>query len=331
MRAPEFWDRDGVLPRLLAPAAWLYRAGGAVKAAMSTPWRAPVPVVCIGNLTLGGAGKTPVALAVGDRLLARGRRVHFLIRGYGGRARGPLLVDPDRHDAGEVGDEALLLARMAPTWVGGNRPRSAAAAVAAGADVLVMDDGFQNRSLAKDLSLVVIDLDGGFGNRRVFPAGPLREPIADGLRRAQGLVLIGSGETAAAADKSGGGLPVLRARLVAHDSALTLRGRRIAAFAGIGRPAKFFATLDEIGAQVVVRRAFPDHYRYTAEDIMAICEEADAQNAEPVTTEKDYVRLDPAMRPMVRAAAVNLIFDDPARLDTLLDQYVRRSKPVDSR
>jgi tetraacyldisaccharide 4'-kinase len=328
MRAPEFWDHDGLLPRLLLPAALLYRFGGAVKAAMVKPWRAPVPVVCIGNLTLGGAGKTPVALAVADRLRARGRRVHFLIRGYGGRARGPLLVDPDRHDAGDVGDEALLLTRAAPTWVGGDRRRSATAAVAAGADVLVMDDGFQNRSLAKDLSLVVIDLDGGFGNRRVFPAGPLREPIAEGLRRAQALVLIGSGE-APAADKSGGGLPVLRARLVAHDSALTLRGRRVAAFAGIGRPAKFFDTLDAIGAQVVVRRAFPDHYRYTAEDIMAICEEAAAQKAEPVTTEKDYVRLDPAMRPMVRAAAVSLIFDDPTRLDTLLDRYVTEPAQID--
>jgi len=319
MRAPEFWDRDGLLPRLLAPAALLYRFGGALKAAAVTPWRAPVPVVCIGNLTLGGAGKTPTALAVADRLLARGRRVHFLIRGYGGRARGPLLVDPDRHDAGDVGDEALLLARAAPTWVGGNRRRSAAAAAAAGAEILVMDDGFQNRSLVKDLSLVVIDLDGGLGNRRVFPAGPLREPVAEGLRRAEALVLIGSGETETAT-YSGGGLPVLRARLVARSSAQALRGRRVAAFAGIGRPKKFFETLDEIGAIVVVRRAFPDHYRYTAEDIMAICEEADAMNAEPVTTEKDYIRLDPNMRQMIRAAAISLVFDDPTRLDTLLDR-----------
>jgi len=327
MRAPEFWAHDGALPQLLVPAALLYRFGGSIKRAFVRTQRAPVPIVCVGNLTLGGAGKTPVALAIADRLLARGRRVHFLTRGYGGRARGPLRVDPDRHDARDVGDEALLLARAAPTWVGGNRPRSAAAAVAAGADVLVMDDGFQNPSLAKDLSLVVIDLDGGFGNRRVFPAGPLREPLAEGLRRAQALVLIGRGE-APVAERSGGGLPVLRARLVAADSTQTLRGRRVAAFAGIGRPAKFFDTLGQVGAHVVVRRAFPDHYRYSAEDIMAFCEEAAVHKAEPVTTEKDYVRLDAEMRPMVRSVAVDLIFDDLARVDALLDRYVRKPLPA---
>jgi tetraacyldisaccharide 4'-kinase len=317
MRAPDFWRRDGVLARLLTPAAWLYRAGTALAWAWTRPLRVPVPVVCVGNLTLGGAGKTPVALALAEILLARGRRVHFLIRGYGGRARGPLRVDPDRHGADLVGDEALLLARLAPTWIGGDRRKSAAAAVAAGAGVLVMDDGFQNPSLVKDLSFVVIDLDGGFGNRRVFPAGPLREPIARGLGRADALVLIGGAE-ATAAPYSGGRLPVLTAHLSATESARALRGRRLAAFAGIGRPAKFFDTLEEIGARVVARHAFADHYRYRAEDIMALCEEADGLDAEPVTTEKDYVRLDAASKPMVRAVGVRLRFDDPARVEALL-------------
>ncbi|MCP4329037.1 MAG: tetraacyldisaccharide 4'-kinase [Alphaproteobacteria bacterium] len=319
MRAPEFWQQDGLVPLLATPASWLYQGIEAVKRAMTTPWRAPIPVICIGNVNLGGAGKTPTALAVGARLIERGHRVHFLIRGYGGRTRGPLRVDLDLHDARTVGDEALLLARLAPTWVGADRRRSAARAAESGAEILVMDDGFQNPSLVKDLSLVVIDLDQGFGNRRVFPAGPLREPLAQALSRADALVLIG-GDATASATVSGAGLPVLRARIVPHESALQLRRQRVAAFAGIARPAKFFDTLDAIGVDVAVRRAFSDHYRYSAEDIMAICEEAAALGAEPVTTEKDYARLDAAMRPMVRAVAVSLVFDSPARLDALLDR-----------
>ncbi len=174
MRAPEFWQSDGALARLLAPLGAAYGLAGRLRRARARPAACGVPVVCIGNLVAGGAGKTPVALAVAGRLQDQGRAVQLLTRGYGGRARGPLRVEPGRQGAAEVGDEALLLAARAPTWVARDRAAGAAAAVAAGAEVLVMDDGFQNPALAKDLSLLVVDGASGFGNGRVMPAGPAR-------------------------------------------------------------------------------------------------------------------------------------------------------------
>jgi len=324
MRAPGFWQRDGIVPRLLDPVGRLAHALAALHRATTTKRRAAVPVVCVGNLTAGGAGKTPTAIAIAGRLIERGIGVHFLTRGYGGRARGPVRVDPASHNARDVGDEALLLARVAPTWTGADRRRSATAAVAAGAEALVMDDGFQNPSLHKDLSLVVIDPRAGFGNRRLVPAGPLREPIAAGLKRADAVVLIGAGGERAA-DLTGGGLPVLRAAFAPLPGAMRFKGQRVVAFAGIGRPAKFFETLDELGAQVVAAHAFPDHHAYAPEEIIALCEEASALAAEPVTTEKDWVRLDDKARPMVEPIPVELTFADEARLEEVLRPIVRRA------
>ena len=186
---PGFWGRDGVLPRLLSPLAAVTAAVTAWRVARPG-WRAPVPVICCGNVTVGGAGKTTVALDLGARLAARGRAVHFLLRGYGGSVRGPHRVAAG-DTAARVGDEALLLAEVAPTWIGADRAASARAAVAAGAQVLVMDDGLQNPGLHKDLSLLVVDGASGFGNGRVLPAGPLREPVAAGAARCQAAVLIG--------------------------------------------------------------------------------------------------------------------------------------------
>ena len=186
---PRFWRRDGVLPRLLSPFAAVTAAVTARR--VTRPgWHAPVPVICCGNVTVGGAGKTTVALDLGARLVARGQTVHFLLRGYGGTVRGPHRVAAG-DTAAEVGDEALLLAAVAPTWIGADRVASARAAVAAGAEVLVLDDGLQNPGLHKDLSLLVVDGTSGFGNGRVLPAGPLREPVAAGAARCQAAVLIG--------------------------------------------------------------------------------------------------------------------------------------------
>ena len=191
MRAPDFWRRRTVTPFLLLPVGWFFSRIGALRQALVRPWRAPVPVLCVGNLVAGGAGKTPLALALGDRLQQNGVTVHFLTRGYGGREAGPLQVDPTRHGFREVGDEALLLARLAPTWVARDRRLGAEAAAKAGAGVLVMDDGFQNPSIEKDLSIIAIDGGYGFGNGLVMPAGPLREPLARGFARADAAVVIG--------------------------------------------------------------------------------------------------------------------------------------------
>src|SRR5689334_953886 len=234
---PEFWASDGVLPRLLQPFAWAYAAAAAARQAWTRPWRAPVPVICVGNLTVGGAGKTPVTLSLAERLQRQGHRVHILSRGYGGALPGPVAVDTARHDAGAIGDEALLLRAAAPAWVARDRVAGARAAAAAGAGLLLLDDGLQNPTLVKDLALAVVDGGFGFGNCRVLPAGPLREPLAAGLARCDAVILMGRGEAQVAALAAG--KPLIRARLVAENAA-EFAGRAVLAFVGIGRPAKFF-------------------------------------------------------------------------------------------
>jgi tetraacyldisaccharide 4'-kinase len=327
MKTPGFWYRPEATPAawLLTPAGLLYDAASRLRRSLVEPQRAPVPVACIGNLVAGGAGKTPVALALGRRLGEIGIAVHFLSRGHGGSLAGPVRVDPERHSAAEVGDEPLLLARAAPAWVSRDRPAGARAAAAAGAGLILMDDGFQNPSLAKDLSLLVVDGGSGFGNGRILPAGPLRERPEDGLKRADAVVVMGPDRAGIGALAAGHGLPALGARLVPDASdAARLRGRKVLAFAGIGRPEKVFATLAELGAEIAGAVPFPDHHTYTPDEIMRLVETAQERQAVLVTTEKDLVRLPPDARPMVEALRVDLAWDDPARVDAVLEPLVRR-------
>jgi tetraacyldisaccharide 4'-kinase len=283
----------------------------AAKARHARPYRGTLPVICIGNLTAGGSGKTPIAIAIAENLKARGHRPAFLTRGYGGKERGPVLVRPTS-SAARMGDEALLLARTAPAIVA--RDRVMGAALAAGmndVDVLVMDDGHQNFALAKTLSLVVVDGPSGFGNGLMLPAGPLREPVRQGLARADGVIVMGDGDP----DLEGFAGPVLRARLVTQQNAL--KGQKVFAFAGIGRPEKFLASLEGAGAIITGHRFFADHHPYHAEDIAAVRHAAG--DAQPVTTEKDWVRLDPAWRDGIAVLKVAARFDDPNALAGLLD------------
>jgi len=316
MKAPGFWRADGALPTLLSPLSLGMIAGAWLRRRMTTPYRAPVPVICVGNLVAGGAGKTPVAIALGRHLIDRGKAVHFLSRGYGGREAGPLRVDPSSHTAADVGDEPLLLARIAPCWIAHDRGAGATAAVAAGAEVIVMDDGFQNPGIAKDLSLVVVDGSYGFGNGRVMPAGPLREPRDAGLARAAAVVLMEPDE-AGVASLLPPGLPLLRATL-APVNAEPLRGRSVVAFAGIARPEKFFATLEGFGCRVAARRTFPDHHPFTEAEIASVLSEADHAGALPITTEKDAVRLPPTLQAKVATLPVALRWADTAALESLL-------------
>ncbi|HTC19124.1 MAG TPA: tetraacyldisaccharide 4'-kinase [Stellaceae bacterium] len=321
-RAPEFWRRDGRAARLLAPLAAVYDAAVAARFAHAKPVRAGVPVICVGNLTLGGAGKTPIAIALAKRLAARGIEFHFLSRGYGGRFRGPLLVDAARHDARDVGDEALLLARVAPCWVARDRPAGARAAVKSGAQAILMDDGLQNPSLAKDWSLLVLDGGYGLGNGRVLPAGPLREQAARGLARADAVVIMGEDETGLAGLCAG--KTVLSARLAPVDPA-KFRDRAVVAFAGIGRPEKFFRSAEEAGARLVIRRAFADHHRYHASELHQLMLLARGTKAALLTTEKDWVRLPLAWRAQVDFLPVEVEWREPATLDTLLDSVLKRA------
>ena len=325
VRAPEFWQRRGsALSRLLQPAGMAYAAAGALRRALSRPFHASAPVVCVGNLVAGGAGKTPTAIAVARWYAGRGLAAHFLTRGYGGRIAGPYRVDPAKDTADGVGDEALLLAARSPTWVARDRAAGARAACAAGAQILVMDDGFQNPGLAKTLSLLVVDGGQGFGNGRVIPAGPLREPVQAGLGRAHGVVLVGDdmlGVRAAIGDR----LPVLTARIVPGPDAGRYKGERVAAFAGIGRPAKFYDTLRALGAQVVATRDFPDHYRYKPEDVMGMVEHAAKRDAVLITTAKDAVRLPGGALNMVHVLGIELTFDDPQLAGAVLAQAMPKA------
>lgn len=320
MRTPAFWYQPaGPLAWTLAPLGALYGLAGRLRMAWGKPERAGAPVICVGNLVAGGAGKTPVSIAVADALRARGVEPAFLTRGHGGRERGPLAVDLARHEAADVGDEALLLAAHGPCWVARDRAAGARAAVAGGAQALVMDDGFQNPGLAKDLSLIVVDGGVGFGNGFLVPAGPLREPVARGLARADAVVVVGE-DKAGVAHRVGPRLPVLHARLEPAAETRALAGRAVLAFAGIGRPEKFFATLDSLGARVVDRIGFADHHPYRPEEIMALVDRAAMLSAELVTTAKDAARLPDPLRALVRVVPVRVVWRDPAALDRLLDQ-----------
>lgn len=317
MTPPAFWQRDGVLPRLLAPAAAVAARLTARRVARPG-WRAPVPVLCCGNAGVGGAGKTTVALDLARRLASRGVAVHCLTRGYGGRSRGVLQVDPARHGADLVGDEPLLLAAAAPTWVAADRAAGARAAVAAGAQALLMDDGLQNPTLVRDAALLVVDGAVGFGNGRVMPSGPLREPVAAAAARCRAAVLIGP-DAAGARAALPPGLPVLAAALE-PDAALP--GARVLAFSGIARPSKFHATLRQAGADIVERVDFPDHHRFTRAELERVLARATALDAMPVTTPKDAARLPGAVRSQIRVVGVSLRWDDPAALERLLREFV---------
>jgi tetraacyldisaccharide 4'-kinase len=330
--APAFWaEPPGLLANLLLPIGAAWDSIGRLRRALLRPYYPPAPVVCVGNLVAGGAGKTPVTLALASDLAARDRAVHIVTRGYGGYLGGPVPVDPTRHDAAAVGDEALLLAPRAPCWVARDRSAGVRAAVAAGAEIVVLDDGFQNPTVTMTLSLVVIDAAYGLGNRRVIPAGPLRESLTRGLARADAVVLLAAGPARSDVDwvGIGDGLPVLRAALtpVAGER---LAGERLFAFAGIGRPEKFFATLRGLGAVLVGTRAFPDHYPYRIAQIEELLRDAERAHARLVTTAKDIVRVPPAMRIGIEVLEVEIRWADRAALYQLL-RPVMLSSPGDGR
>jgi tetraacyldisaccharide 4'-kinase len=267
-------------------------------------------------------------LSLLEFLAACGVAAHAVTRGYGGRLAGPLRVDPTRHDAVAVGDEALLLARSAPCWVARDRAAGCREAAASGAGIILLDDGFQNPAVARDLSLVVIDAEYGFGNGRLIPAGPLREPVGSGLARADAIILIGDGEPPALVRAAR--RPVLRVGFEPLDAA-RFRGMKTLAFAGIGRPDKFFASLRRAGAELVAARRFPDHHRFGAAEIAGLRRDAERGGARLVTTAKDWVRLPPAARDGIAVFEVTLRWRDPAAPAELLAPVLGLRKGLASR
>ena len=325
MREPAFWRTDGgrgsaaLIRALLSPLGALSAASVARRIRKTEPVRAPIPVICVGNLTVGGTGKTPITQALLTRLTALGHQPHALSRGYGGTLSGPVRVDPAVHSAAQSGDEPLLLARLAPTWISRDRPAGARAIAAAGADVIIMDDGHQNPSLHKDLSLVVVDGVTGWGPGSVFPAGPLREPVATGLSRADAVIVMMPGADTrpdyAALGLDTLSIPVFHAWL---EPAAPPPDGPLVAFAGIGRPQKFFDALQAHGANLSEVADFPDHHPYSPRDVAQLQDLAAAHEARLITTEKDWVRLDAETRDRVHAWPVAARFANPAALDGLL-------------
>jgi len=327
MRAPEFWwqtDGGGIPGRLLEPIGLLYGWATARRLARGQPERLPVPVVCVGNLAAGGTGKTPVVEDIAWRLRRTwGRNAMVLSRGHGGHEAGPVRVDPACHDAAAVGDEPLMMARGGlPVWIARNRAEGGRAAVVDGAEAIVMDDGFQNPALVQDLSLVVVDGARGFGNGRLIPAGPLREPVPVGLARAGAVVVMGesSSERDRVARRVPPSIPVLGARLEPGPRIRALAGQPVVAFAGIGDPDKVFRMLSTVGCRVVATHPFADHYPYQPTDIQPILDEAFALDAVPVTTAKDAARLTPDQRQQVNVIDITVTWDDPDALGRVLER-----------
>ena len=324
MQAPKFWYRSRSWQAiLLSPLGALYAWATARRQKYARPTRVDIPVICIGNLNVGGTGKTPTTIAIAQMLTSRGIAVHIVSRGYGGCLQAVTQVDPRTHTADETGDEPLLMAAFAPTWVANERVAGARAAQDAGADVILLDDGFQDPSLIKDLSIVVVDAARGFGNGYCLPAGPLREPVHVGLKRADAVISIGEPEGQSQfrerSSDQVGSIEHLMASLKPIEMGMPWAEGRYLAFAGIGDPEKFFATLRGLGAPLVRTVALDDHQKLARPMIQRLMKEAQSMNAQLVTTEKDAARLPADLRSGILSLPVRLEFDNASALETLLE------------
>lgn len=318
MKTPDFWANEGGkrwLSDALLPLAGIYQLGYRLHRLLQRPLPLPVPVMCVGNLTAGGAGKTPTVIAIGRYLQERGVRVHILSRGYGGDTGAPRYVTPD-DDPATTGDEPLVIARHLPCWVGHDRRASAMNAIEAGAELLLLDDGFQRRQFVYDRAMLVVDGPYGTGNGRLFPAGPLRESWRYGIKRADAVLVIGD-DRHGVANRMPASVTMVHGTLIPQIPD-ALQGKRLLAFCGIGRPAKFTETLEGAGLHVVDSVAFADHHIFRDEELSALLRQAQLQDAMLVTTEKDWVRLSPDWRTQIAYVPITLNIAPEVALSTLL-------------
>ena len=325
MKTPEHWSHRSLAAAALLPLAPVWWAGTRLRRALAAPYLAPVPVICVGNLTAGGAGKTPFVAWLFDQLVARGRAPALLSRGHGGSATGPIWVDPTIHDAATCGDEPLMLSDGRDVLVSRDRARGARIIAEGGThDVILMDDGMQNPSLAHSMTIGVFDGGFGIGNGWLIPAGPLRTPLAEGLARLDLAIINGADETGLGT-RLPGSLPVFSAELQPDTSVIeALDGAPLLAFAGIGRPSRFFKSLEAAGGKIAKRLSFADHHPYSQHDLAQIQEDAQRYGAEMITTKKDWMRLPPDWRSRVAMLPVSMEIDADTALVDLVEEAITR-------
>lgn len=317
MKTPKFWKERGFWAEILLPLSVFYYIFVLTNKLLFSPKKLSVPVICVGNATAGGAGKTPVCLALGN--LLKKKKIAFVSRGYGGTLKGPVKVDTKKHIAHDVGDEPLLLAQIAPCWVGKNRLKTASAAIDSGAEIIILDDGLQNLSIEKDISILVVDGGSGFGNHMLIPAGPLRDRLDKTIAKSTFAIIIGEDKTNVANELKS--ISVLKADILPNTEP-DHKEKIFLAFAGIGRPEKFFDTLIENQIRVADTISFPDHYPYKDKDMKELFARAEEKNAELITTEKDYVRLPYDVKDKVTILPIEISWHDEAALKTLLKDYL---------
>jgi len=309
LKAPKFWynQKDTLYSNILYPLSLVFRFGTRLRNWVSIKKLSPIPTICIGNIVVGGAGKTPVSMKICKMLTKAGYKPHFISKGYAGTIKESTLVET-WHSPKSVGDESLLLSEIASTWIGINRIQSANLAKKNGADCLILDDGFQNPSIDKDFSIIVVDGEQEFGNKRVLPAGPLRESIRRGLSRTNIVVVIGKiNKTLKMLIPST--IPVFRAKFEIKKDNEIFKGKKVTAFAGIAYPSKFFKTLEAQGAKIIKEVSYPDHYIYNENDLLNLAEIANKTKSILVTTKKDFVRIPKTYRPLINTLDGEIIFE----------------------
>ena len=320
MKTPDFWQKNNLISKLLSPLGELYALGTKLRIKYKEPQKVNIPVICIGNLTAGGTGKTPTAISLAMMLQNAGLYPNFVSRGYHGTLQN-IQVNSSTHTPQQVGDEPLLLARIAPTFINADRYQGALMAQNCSAECILMDDGFQNPSLYKDLSLLVIDGSTGFGNQKCIPAGPLREHVSDGLKRAHAALIIGDDFYHL---KEQLNIPCFSGKIIPEKP--TLENNRVIAFAGIGRPQKFYNSLQELGIEIVKTFDFPDHHYYTNDDLQKILHETRIHQAQAITTTKDFVKIPPNLQAHFKVLEIKIQWENPEELQQFILEHIRKNQ-----
>ncbi len=302
MKTPRFWKSKNLISTTLLPLGWIYSGLTAARLKFKKSGKVNIPVICLGNITAGGSGKTPTAVTLAKLLQKKGYHPYFVSRGYGGKLSDIILTKDSTYTAAEVGDEPLILSRTAPVSINPDRYQAALKAQEQGADIIIMDDGFQNPSLKKDISILIIDGGFGFGNLRPLPAGPLRENLQSGLKRANAALIIGADKTNCAQEMKN--LPLFYGKIKEIEP--PTKPTNVIAFAGIGRPAKFYQSLENCGINIISRHDFPDHHFYTEKELRSLLNEAQEKKAELYTTAKDIVKIPLPLRPKFKVLEIEI-------------------------